>query len=838
MPKQWENFLQERGLLPFAIDTLKWRIQDGRLYIDYPAIPKLNVKSISRYRTSPNRKPKFKKSQTPIPYFLQYETNRSVLIIVEGETDSATAAGAGFSVLGIPGATTWKQEWWALAEDFEKSVVLLDSDEAGADLLNRLATTKPDDISLFVAPPALLKTGAKDINDIHQQNNGDFSKTAQSIKTLINTAQPLKTVTSQEELIETLCDRLDEVTEPEDEDRKALCIFHEENTPSMDFGPKGFMCFGCGKHGTLKTLAAMRGIALVSSNRTESAVKYAVKNGAICAAKQTEYGTVYVPLCNFQATITKEIIKDDGVEQSRLFELQGSLQNGKTLPKISVPADKFSSLGWVVSMWGAEANVEAGTSVKDKLRAAIQHLSTSIETETVYTHIGWRRTSDGKWVYLFSGGGVGIDNVTVSPDIESLKMYELAEKPLNASPSLELLDVGPPNIMIPLIAAAYRAPTCCLLYPSVTLWLYGRTGSFKSTLAALALNHFGKRFTGENLPGNWISTENALEKAISVAHDVPFVIDDYAPEISRKSTEELKRKATRLIREIGNRQGRARLKSDTTGRPEYTPNSMVISTGEQPPAEIESINARTILVECSADKINIEKLSEMQTKTRQLVGAMRGYIEWLAPQMDTLEDELHAKFIELRAKAGTEGHKRVRSGIVHLALGWHLFLEYALQSGSISPEQKEALWGTGWDVFMELTNSIVAYMKETNPTNMFFNALNELLIQGSVYITDHKTGISVFGEDFKRTAELIGWTDENYLYLMPDATMKNVISFLRSQNIEFPLSKTAFGDMLKTTGIVICSNNRISRQIRIPGGGRAYVWQINKTTVNLNSGGD
>ena len=81
-----------------------------------------------------------------------------------------------------------------------------------------------------------------------------------------------------------------------------------------------------------------------------------------------------------------------------------------------------------------------------------------------------------------------------------------------AQASLRFLDIGPWEITAPLIACVYLAPFADLCKIDFSLWLYGPTGSLKSTLAALALSHFGN-FSRTTLPGSWLSsTANSLEK--------------------------------------------------------------------------------------------------------------------------------------------------------------------------------------------------------------------------------------------------------------------------------------------------------------------------------------
>src|SRR5664279_4616679 len=86
--------------------------------------------------------------------------------------------------------------------------------------------------------------------------------------------------------------------------------------------------------------------------------------------------------------------------------------------------------------------------------------------------------------------------------------------------SLKLAELAPPLISFPLLAATYRA---VLGDADFALHLAGETGAFKSELAALHQQHFGAGMDRLHLPGNWLSTGNALEMMAFHAKDTLFV---------------------------------------------------------------------------------------------------------------------------------------------------------------------------------------------------------------------------------------------------------------------------------------------------------------------------
>lgn len=546
---------------------------------------------------------------------------------------------------------------------------------------------------------------------------------------------------------------------------------------------------------------------------------YLVHNGCICGKKFTRDGEMVIaPLANFMARIIRDAARDDGAEETRVFEIEGQLANGKPLPKISVPAEKFFGMSWVAN-WGVEAVIGAGMGVKDRLREAIQLLSKGATQERVYTHLGWRKIG-GYWCYLHAGGAVGAENVLVDPESDALNRYALyadgtPEEGMRAS--LRLLEIGPPEVVLPLWCSVWRAPVNSLLYPTVTLWLHGMTGSYKSTLAALFLSHFGGPFSKDNLPGSWLATDNALERLCFLARDTVLVIDDYAPEQHPREAAALDKRVNRLVRQIGNRAARSRLQGDLRTRPETPPNALVISTGEQMPLGVGSVAARILPVLCEREKVDTVKLSQAQTNAHLLSRAMYGYLNWLAPKMDELAKALPQRFEELRARATVEGHARLPEAVVHLFLGAELGLRYAVEIGVLDQEKAEEIERQAWDILLTLAREHAKTLEEEKPALKFLQTLDAIFAQGKGHLVDRQTGDKPtmahrFGwtyietgdaqGEYKRNGELLGWADTEGIYLIPEAAWRAVNEYLRPSG-GFPVRERTLRDMLVREGVLI-----------------------------------
>jgi len=476
----------------------------------------------------------------------------------------------------------------------------------------------------------------------------------------------------------------------------------------------------------------------------------------------------------------------------------------------------------VIPAWGARAMITAGNGTKNHLRAAIQTLSDEIESRHEYAHLGWRvvRASDGEDTlrYLSTSGAVGDDTVAVRlPD--SLTAYRL---PSAADPerlpdairaSLRFMDVGEGTITVALWAAMYLAPLASVLPPSFTLWLFGTTGSMKSTLAALAMCHYGKFSYNLPAPGSWVSdTTYALRFKAFTCKDAPLWVDDYAKQSTSAGERELRKKAETLLREWGNRSGRSAGQADGGLRTTHNPRGMVVSTAEQLPPN-PSIHPRLFAVEMHPGDITHGQgsaLTQAQTDdASQYSTAMAGYIAWLAPQLDTLAQTLAARQDELTQRAGREmQHLRSPMNVATLFIGWEMGLRYAHAHGVLDDDDLAEWLRWGWDNLILLSQQQDAEInREEDPLRLYFEALDHMLLQGTVYMR-HRYDANNAQMDKPQpmnrqpSAAFIGWYDEQYWYLLDQPAHNAVIQFHRAGGRVFPDSARGIKVKLLEQGLL------------------------------------
>jgi hypothetical protein len=530
-------------------------------------------------------------------------------------------------------------------------------------------------------------------------------------------------------------------------------------------------------------------------------------------------GGVHIPvrLANFDAKIAMEVIEDNGIDQNRLYIIEGKTKN-QTLPAIEVPASSFPKMTWVYK-WGAAAIIEPGNGVKDYIRHGIQDTSNP-DTVTQYTHTGWRNVNNGMVFLTPSGviGGKGI-SVRLPEELERYSLPSLPENEIRAiRVSLYFALIGKKSITLPLLAAVYLTPLTCLLTPkpNFAFYLHGPSGTFKTSLAVLCLSHFGE-FEAENL-SNFEDTLNQLEKRAFILKDVLMAVDDYHPSSRPKDARQQEATAQMLIRKYSNRTGKARLNPDTSDRGRYEPRGSLLITAEEL-VTVRSTLARICLIEIDEGDIDKEKLTRLQSHSVVFPHAMSSYINWIRDNIGRIQKMFSKLFPELRIRITKEGvrHPRIAEQVAFLQISMEIMTMWAMERRAMSEELAKKFRLEGWNIFLDNAKRLELRIKEEDPVDSFIQIIQTFIIQGVAMLEWTGKGINLLGSHNlgDENSELIGYFGSDYLYFLPSALWDTIQRFCRDEGRNFPCDKATLYRQLRERKIIVTrtSENTVTERI-------------------------
>jgi hypothetical protein len=268
-----------------------------------------------------------------------------------------------------------------------------------------------------------------------------------------------------------------------------------------------------------------------------------------------------------------------------------------------------------------------------------------------FGHTGWIPVGD-QWVYLHAGGaitGAGTPpfdgRVVLSGKLER-RRFPSHSSAIEATDDLReavrecfaLWDLATDEIAIPLMLSAYRAALGQVDY---SVHLAGPTGLGKTTLAHLAVSHFGAGL-GSKDQTNFESTAYAIEREAFALKDQLLLLDDYL------GTPEHRRILAFIARNAANNSGRGRLGRDGSLRGDKPPRALVITTGEDVPVG-ESLTARMLVIRvpdgAGLDLSPGAPINAAQVAAREgrYALAMAGFIRSLAPHYGEISSNLEPR---------------------------------------------------------------------------------------------------------------------------------------------------------------------------------------------------
>jgi hypothetical protein len=420
---------------------------------------------------------------------------------------------------------------------------------------------------------------------------------------------------------------------------------------------------------------------------------------------------------------------------------------------------------------------------------------------------------------------------------QSLAAFRLPQPPSGARlknavrASLRFLDLAPHSLTVPMFAAIWRA---VLGGSDSSLHAVGPTGTFKTSVAALAMQHLGAGFDSRHVPGSWSSTANANAAMQFTLKDALFLIDDFVPRGSRADVERSHRDADRIFRGQGNISGRGRLGRDgVSQRDPNPPRGLTLSTGEDIPRG-ESLASRFWRLDFSPGDVDVEKLTACQHDAGAGVyaSAMAAFLQYLAPRYKTIKRGIPEIIEKFRAKATRDAqHSRTPEITASLAIGIRYFLRFATHIGALTNAEAKKIFSDAWVALQKCASAQARGQASEESAQRFMELIASALSSGDVSLANVEMGRSV--RDAK--ARIIGWIADDLVLLEPDSSYATAHRLAEQQGEGLPVTKNTMWKRLKERGYLARygkGHNTIQYTVA---GGRRRVLCVRKADLHLAS---
>ena len=567
---------------------------------------------------------------------------------------------------------------------------------------------------------------------------------------------------------------------------------------------------------------------------------YMYHHNQIYLMKDSRAGPKEIRLTNFNAGIIYETTLTNGIDNSKTFTVEGVLHNGTPLSKFDVEANAFDKLEWLPTNWGAKAQVTVGSMYKAHVAAAIKERSNPTE-RTVYSHTGWI-DKNGKFCYLTNRGGISAAGLNEEIETElqgSLSDYDLPAPNENGAEKLfeilqHFLNLVDDETGLLLVGAAFRATLSEFKKCTVSVFLQGTTGTFKTAISGCIQAFYGKEFNGSHLPENWSSTGNAMEKKAFLCKDAVFTIDDFVARGTPSEVSRSHKDAERVFRAQGNQSGRDRLTSTTEVRGAYIPRGLILATGEDIPNG-HSLQARCVILSIKKGATNTDTLTALQELAKQesLAQLMSNFLSWGADQADhnKIKSLITAAHDDCIKELPTSGHTRMPDNLASLTSGIWLLLQFGKERGDISDEEIQKFKAATLNAATKVAELQMSVDQEASEADRFIEYLRSSIAMGAAHLANKygtcpdapstwgwkTTGTSDNEATYGQGAK-IGWIVGKEIYLDMKAALSVIKTFSTRLGNHLGSSELAIKKALFEAGMLAKEDEgRYTKKVSVEG---------------------
>lgn len=542
---------------------------------------------------------------------------------------------------------------------------------------------------------------------------------------------------------------------------------------------------------------------------------YAVHDNRICLLREDKDGEiVHCPIASFTAQITGQILDEDG---SKTFVISGEAVRGGPYT-LEQPAEKFgkdselrAALERAVGPYDPVYN-----RMSEHLVPAIKILTTEANLETIRR---FRRTG---WIAdRFLIPGMQAEDTRIElPDKLPYRVSADAELDIALPAWRNLIESVDPAISTPIITMMLQAP---LHRPAgwqnerYGVFIQGRTGSLKTSFTQTAMAIYGAEFAHDRtlIKLGEGATRNAIMAYATNAHDMPLFIDNYKPNTGFGFND-----LVNLIHNILEGGEKDRLTRASVIKEARPVHCFPVITGEDVPDHDPATIARLLLIafEWQAGQPN-ERLAYAQANSEELSAIGLTWLTWLSSEDGRRIVKQTAAFLPQVRNSWAEYLRSIRRDMVNILrvatnlatneLTWSIALQHPTLGEFLAPYT--AAHGNG---LRRIADNMAKATTEALEANRFLAGLRELLATGQGVLIQRdrlKEDVALHERD-----RMIGWVDEEGVYLLPTAAMERVRKLLGPQAVTVSL-QVLYGqfDGLKLLGSK--GRDKITRPMRMQG---------------------
>lgn len=499
--------------------------------------------------------------------------------------------------------------------------------------------------------------------------------------------------------------------------------------------------------------------------------------------------------------------------------------------RIEIKSNEVGSIAKIITRRFPEAILDfeekkAEKAIEVKFRNAMR----SCPVKAVYTEAGWQRIAN-RQVYLRDGldfgSGIRIQTGMTLPAVPCgvNALRDIFQKTLSMYRDFAAMSV---MFVFSLMGVLFRPFKEAGFQPHFTLFLNGKTGSMKTTIAKILFTQLCEDRYRDNPRRIDADTAASLERAVVLTgYDTVTLIDDFSPAKTKAKRQDMEDKLEMLIRMVGDGSSRSRSNTRLEDRRGEGVQGMVALTGELMGRGLSS-NLRCLYCRMERDEMNEKAVSWFQENSGAYTTLIAVFADFVSGNYGSVTELIRKRFnSERKALDGMLKEKRLIDSAVTLRIAADIFSMFLAKCCQMPDKEAEDVTERMKTGILECAKISEDLSKEESSGITFVQAIAELMRVGQVMLNTDKVKMA-------EASEYDGFEDDGFLYFNPEIIHKKVVSFLQRTNRYFPYEPKEVYAMLADDGIIKTASNGAGKRtycVRIPiGSGRKHNFlKIRKT---------
>lgn len=337
--------------------------------------------------------------------------------------------------------------------------------------------------------------------------------------------------------------------------------------------------------------------------------------------------------------------------------------------------------------------------------------------------------------------------------------------------------------------------------PHFTLFLYGKTGSMKTTVAKIFYTQLCEERYRDSVRRIDADTEVSLERAVVLTgYDAITLIDDFSPAKTARKKREMTDKLEMIVRMVGDGSSRSRSSMKLDDRRGEGVQGMVALTGELLGKGLSS-NLRCFYCKMEREKANENMITWFQNNKYAYTTLIAAFADFVGTNYKLIVDFIRNSFGEERKKISQVVKEyRIIDSTAMLCIALDIFARFLTRCCRMSENEAERRISEMKKGILDCAVISEELSTEESPSDIFIEAIAALLRTGHIRLCAEKRMLTEV-----ETAD--GFEDENFLHFNPDVVHKKVAAFLRQTNRYFPYDLKEVLAMLADDRIIQTASN-------------------------------